>query len=136
MENDDELDRWLRLFCYAARYHFGTLWRFRGVPRKREYPGYDQGSPGQGHLGMSIDRRSVASLQDTVRMLIGSRFPYGRSIVVTDARKGDQPERKRHYSVMRPVAVMAVKRHGGKPQLDAGELAELEAFLQLKGGGR
>ncbi len=149
MANDHELERWLRLFCYAANYHFGTLWIIKETLLKREYPGYDQGSTRKGHPGLSINRRSVASLKDTIRMLIGTSFPHGRSLVVTGVRKNSPPEKKTFFNVMRPVATRPrhffhlstaaaeINRNDDKLRLDDREYAELEALLHpCKGGAR
>ncbi|HQL87665.1 MAG: hypothetical protein BWX73_01596 [Lentisphaerae bacterium ADurb.Bin082] len=149
MANGHELERWLRLFCYADNYHFGTLWMLKETLLKRECPGYDRGSTRLGHPGLSINRSSVLSLKDTIRMLIGISLPYGRSLAVTGVRKNSPPEKKTFFNVMRPVAVCPrnffhlstaaaeIERNDVKPRLDDKEYAELEALLHhRKGGGR
>ncbi|MFA6929691.1 MAG: hypothetical protein WCT05_05145 [Lentisphaeria bacterium] len=143
---DYELERWLRLLCFANHYHFGSLWHLRESLLKQRYFGYDQYSTRSGHPGVSINRRNVCSLQDTVQMLIGSSRKLGRACVVTGVFKNNPNEKKTYFQVLRPVSVLPehffshdgmeaeVERNDFKSHLNKTEYAELEKMFG-KGDG-
>lgn len=138
-----ELLLWQRLFSFADHYHFGTLWFLRESLLKRDYPGYDQRSTRAGHPGLSINLRKVRGLQDTVRMLIGTSWPKGPSLVAKNVMPRQKADKVTYFNVMRPVAVSPkaffnprwqtpeVSRNDFKPRLTAAEEERLRQMLRL-----
>jgi hypothetical protein len=147
MMQDYEKERWFRLLSFADHYHFGSLWYLRETLLKRRFVGYDANSTRIGHPGVSISQNRFGSLQDTVKMLIGSSRRRGRAFTATGVFPNSPPEAKTYFQTMRPVSVLPedffpqdgaapeVMRNDHKPHLTETEKAGLKKMLR-KGGRR
>lgn len=143
---DYEMERWFRLLCFADHYHFGSLWHLRETLLKRRVFGYDATSTRSGHPGLSINRSRLGTLQNTVRMLIGSSRKRSRAFAVTGVFPNNPPGKMTFFQTLRPVSVLPehffpqdgaaaeVERNDFKPQLTATECAELKKMLLGRGG--
>ena len=136
----DGEERRFRALDFLLDYSKGTLWRVKDriwdnaikdfVWKRKEHP------------GLSIGRRRMVSLYDTVPMLIGTTKNPGRSIPVKNFY-GDPESKDRitHFGVLRPGLIRfdefgaseGVRGNSAKPRLDESEMEELDKSLEIEG---
>lgn len=130
--------RVLKLFHTTNYFAFGKLWKVKNFLWRRAVPGFvsknDQGM----HPAVSLGKKNLASIYQTVPMLLGSHSNKKGFLIQGFSKRS----RKDGFFKIKPYylpAADAIGAHRGiepndfKSSLDPKEMAELKHYLTMKG---
>ena len=136
----DSDERRFRALDFLLDYSKGTLWRVKDCIWDKAIKGFVVKR--KEHPGLSIGCRRMASLYDTVPMLIGTTKNSGMSVPVKNFY-GDPESKDRitHFGVLRPYPIRfnefgaseSVVSNSAKPRIEDIEMKDLNRILKVVG---
>lgn len=135
MDNDE---RRFQALDFLFDYSKGTLWRVKDRVWKEVIPNFVVKR--KEHPGLSIGRKRVSSIYDTIPMLIGTSKKSGRSFIVKNFYNNSESKDKvTHFNVLRPYSIRfnefgvakGVSVNTEKPRLTPEGVRQLNLFLGI-----
>ena len=140
----DSSERRFNALDFLQDYSKGTLWWVHNRLWNEKIPGFVWKKNSKHHPGLSISRKKVEGLYNTVPMLIGtSRRPLGQKVLPV---RHMSPEGSAHHDkpgyffTLRPCHLRfndfghadGIEQNGTKPRLERDEMQKLDELLSGK----
>lgn len=135
----EKSERRFQALSFLLDYSRGTLWRVKDRIWDKVIEGFVMKR--KEHPGLSLGRKKLASLYDTIPMLIGTSKKHGRSLVVRDFYEdSDSTGKVTYFCVLRPYPIRfdefgsseRILHNITKPRLDDNEMKQLDYMLKFE----